>query len=342
MRDVENINDIISELEQINGWFCGINDIDNAIEELPFKKKKEIDDTNSKYKTVDSINNLVDKLPQMKTVIDASLEDFAPLFPPKHWQDTNADDDKEVENAIENWLSYESKDKIYNAFREYDKVFLSVAEECDAEYNKAKAIKASKLDEIEREYNKKKEELVAQKKHFQHQLDGTTLIPEELFEDADRILNMLKLKRADTLKEAINLALDEKRKDEEEAERRKEAARREAILEEQAWDNRMHNEAMQRAAEEEARAMRERNAAVREHNAAMREHNAAMERAAKDQASAAEAQAREAQKQTQMAKRQADDALRAARARCGGCANYVKCTARYHEGAIGCPAYIPR
>ena len=113
MRDVAKVDDIISELEQINGWLCGINDMDNAIEELPAKKQKEIYATNSKYKTVDSINNLVGRLPYMKTVIDAPLEDFAPLFPPKHWQDTNANTDTEGENAIENWLSHESKNKIF-------------------------------------------------------------------------------------------------------------------------------------------------------------------------------------------------------------------------------------
>lgn len=335
MGDVENINAIISELEQICGWYREIKNIDYEIDIVPSQKKGEIDATNFKYKTVDNINNLVSKLPHLNAVINASTEDFVPLFPPKHWRDTNATRDIESEDLIEKWVSREGKEKLYNVFREYDNAFLSVAEECEAEYNKAKALKTSKLDEIEKKYKKKKNDLVAEKKRLQNQLNSTTLIPEELFEDADRILSMLKLKRADTLKEAINLAFDEKRKDEEEATRREEAARREAILEEQAWDNRMHNEAMQRAAEEEARAMRE-------HNSAIREHNAAMERAAQAQASAAEAQAREAQKQTQMAKRQADDALRAASERCGRCANYGKCTARFGAGAIGCPSYMPR
>ena len=186
----------------------------------------------------------MDRLPHLKAVIDAPLNDFAPLFPPQHWQDVQAAEDKESEALIEKWASHEGKEKIYNAFRKYDKIFLSVAEECDAEYNKAKALKASKLDEIEKAYNKKRNELVAEKKHLKHQLNGTTLIPEELFKDADRILSMLKLKRADTLKEAINLALDEKRKDDEEFERQ--------------W----HEMQMKQLAEEELRAKKEQAAAA--------------------------------------------------------------------------------
>ena len=40
MRDDENINAMISELEQISGWFHKINNIDNEIKELLSKKKK--------------------------------------------------------------------------------------------------------------------------------------------------------------------------------------------------------------------------------------------------------------------------------------------------------------
>lgn len=335
MGDVENKNAIISELEQICGWYHEIKNIDYEIDIVPSQKKEEIDATNFKYKTVDNINNLVSKLPHLNAVINESTEDFVPLFPPKHWRDTNATRDIESEDLIEKWVSREGKEKLYNVFREYDNAFLSVAEECEAEYNKAKALKTSTLDEIEKKYKKKKNDLVAEKERLQNQLNSTTLIPEELFEDADRILSMLKLKRADTIKEAINLVFDEKRKDEEEAARRKEAARREAILEEQARDNRMHNLAMERAAEEEARAMRE-------HNAAIERVAQAQASAAEAQASAAEAQAREAQKQTQMAKRQSDDALRAASARCNHCANRGKCSVRFGAGAIGCPSYMPR
>ena len=139
---------------------------------------------------------------------------------------------------------------------------------------------------------------------------------------------MLKTGRADTLKEAINLALEEDRKDREEAERRAEARQQEAILERQARDNRMHNEAMQRAAEEEARATRA--------------HNAAMEKEARAQAQAAAAQAREAARQTEIAQKQARDAQRAASARCAGCANNLKCSYKTKQNAGSCGAYRPR
>lgn len=311
MSDIENVNAVISELEQINDWLCKINEIDNQIEVLPSKKEREIRDINSKYVRADNVNDYLERLPSLSSLIDVPAEDFVPLLPPKHWRDTNVAEDKECEEIIEKWLSNEGKEKLYNVFREYDKFFLSVTEECDTEYNRVKAIKASKLDEIEKKYENISNELIAQKEHLQNQLKGTTLIPEELFEEANGILKMLKLKRADTLKEAINLVFDEKRKDEEEAQRREEAARQEAILEEQAWDNRMHNEEMERAIQEEARAMRE-------HNEKMEQ---AAERSARDQADAMVSQ-------------------RAAnQARCWSCAKSGTCSYERKQANI-CQAYV--
>ena len=154
------------------------------------------------------------------------------------------------------------------------------------------------------------EELYNQKEILINELTSTTLIPEELYCYAYRISSMLKQKRADSLKEAINLVFDEKRKEEEEEARREEAARREAILERQAYDNRMHNEAMQRVAEEEARAARE--------------HNAAMERAA--------------QEQNDILKKSAESQQRAASARCNTCANRFNCSYEKKQ-AYSCSSY---
>lgn len=81
------------------------------------------------------------------------------------------------------------------------------------------------------------------------------------------------------------MALDDERKDVEESTRHAEAHQREEILEQQAIDNRAHNEKMQRVAEENA--------------IAMRKHNAEIERAAQEQARAAQAQAAEAARQSE-------------------------------------------
>ena len=120
--------------------------------------------------------------------------------------------------------------------------------------------------------------------------------------------------RASVLSDAINIALQDVQSEIAEAERRAEAARQAAILEEQAYESRRHNEAMERAE---------------------REHNMAMERAAKDQA-------REAAKQRELAEKQYNDAKRAASARCMKCANYSKCTYEAKQNAVNCAGYVPR
>ncbi|MBR6681246.1 MAG: hypothetical protein IKL59_08300 [Clostridia bacterium] len=246
---------------------------------------------------------------------------------------------KEWENEFEKQYTTDINEKRYIAFKAYDDKFLSFVEDCDKKFEEENIRHKEEIEKIGEKNRKKLDGLHQEKNALIDELTSTSLIPEDLYFDAWRISSMLKQRRADSLKEAINLALDEKRKDEEEEARREEAARREVILEQQAYDNRMHNEAMQRAAEEEARATREHNAAMER---AAREHNAAMERAAQAQATAAEAQAREAQKQTRMATQQASDAERGARERCNRCANAGKCSVKFGKGAIGCPSYRPR
>lgn len=221
------------------------------------------------------------------------------------------------EKDFDEYYTAELNESKYIAFRAYDAKFLSYVEACDKNVTEEKARHNEELERITERFQKKLEELYDQKGILLNELTSTTLIPEELYCYAYRISSMLKQKRADSLKEAINLALDERRKEEEEEARREEAARREAILERQAYDNRMHNEAMQRAAEEEARATREHNAAMER---AAREHNAAMERAAQAQA----------------------DSQRAANAaRCLSCAKSGTCSYEQKQATI-CQAYVKK
>ena len=161
---------------------------------------------------------------------------------------------KSWESEFERQYPMDLNEKKYTAFRSYDTKFLSFVESCDRKYNEENKRHTEELGRIGEKNRQKLDALHQEKDVLIEELTSTTLIPEELYFEAWRISSMLKQKRADSLKEAINLALDDKRKEEEEEARREEAARREAILEQQAYDNRMHNEAMQRAAEEEARA----------------------------------------------------------------------------------------
>lgn len=222
-------------------------------------------------------------------------------------------------------------ERVVSEFRAYDSQFLGLVSACHEKLDEEQKLYDEEREKIRKEALERLDRVEQDMKRTMDELKQTTLLQPSQYGEAWRISSLLKEGRADTLKEAINLAMDEARKDREEAERREEAQRQEEILEQQAADNRRHNAAMQRAAEDEARAMRE--------------HNQAMERAAQQQARAAEEQARAAEAQAQEAKRQSDTAERQARAasnRCRHCANLGKCSATAMMSAQNCAAYRPR
>lgn len=242
----------------------------------------------------------------------------------KEWKKKQAEWAEKFNRSATN----EENERFLNEFKEYDTCFLKLVEVCSQKYSDEFKRYEAGLEDIKEKYLNKLDQIHNELSEVAEQLDNVTLIHSNLFNNAWRISSMLRTGRADSLKEAINLALDEERKDMEEAARRAEARQQEAILEQQARDNRMHNAAMERAAEEEARATRA--------------HNAAMERAAQAQAQAAQAQARESARQSEIAQRQARDAQRAASARCAGCVNNLKCSYKAKQNAGSCGAYRPR
>ncbi len=90
--------------------------------------------------------------------------------------------------------------------------------------------------------------LVEESEQVQNTLAEVTLLSEEHIVLAGRISNLLKSGRADTLKEALNLAIAEKRDEEYKAQQLAEEARRTQIAEQQAYDNMLHNQRMEREA----------------------------------------------------------------------------------------------
>lgn len=226
-------------------------------------------------------------------------------------------ENKEWEAAVDKSFGAEANEKRYNAFRAYEEKFFSCLEACDKEYEKESKIQKEISEKIEAKYESDISVLNAEKNKYIEELNTIDIIPEELLDDAENISKMLKQKRADTLKEAINLVFEEKQREAEELQRRLEAQNLERKVRE-------HNEAMERAAREEA--------------LAMKEHNKAMERAAQAQAEAIIEQARAAQAQ-QRAQREAEETQeRAARARCASCANRFICSAD-RQRAYSCNDY---
>lgn len=230
---------------------------------------------------------------------------------------------KEYEENLTLWQASIDKlnvasavDSITADAKAYDEGFYALVASCDAYFEKEFAVHMKELEKTNEAYEKKETELRNALEEKKLALSNCTVIHVDLLRDARRISKILKMGRASTLADAINLAIDDKRKEEETR-----------ILEEQAEDNRRHNEAMARAAEE----------AEREN----RRHQERMEREAQKQADAAAAQAREAQKQTEFAQKQASEARSAAMARCARCVNNTKCSYA-QKSAPSCGAYTPR
>ena len=131
----------------------------------------------------------------------------------------------------------------------------------------------------------------------------------EYFHLVPKLVSMLKSGRADSYKEALNMAIAEERQEEIEAARREEDARRIAVMEQQAEEERRHNRMMEEQ----------------------------QERAAED-----------ARRATEDAQRAADKAERERRSagfrKCINCANNSKCSIYVQESGAGltCGGYRPR
>lgn len=85
------------------------------------------------------------------------------------------------------------------------------------------------------------------------QLNSVTLIHPDLVPQAHRMARLIRTGRADTVKEAANLAMEEVTQERQERARQEEAARREEILLQRAFEEAQHNRAMERAVAEQNR-----------------------------------------------------------------------------------------
>lgn len=211
----------------------------------------------------------------------------------------------------------------YSECIKFENEFLELVKACDGYYEAEKEKNAIAISNIQKAFSKKHDDLNNQLENTETQLSAVTLIHPDLFGSALHISKLLETGRADTLKEAINLAFDEDRKDAEEEARQIEAARKEAILEQQTQDAREHNAAMEREA---------------------REHNLAMQAAAREQNNIAREQANIAREQNRLAKQQnnAREQYKVTHAdltRCYACKNYGH---GCHGGIHNCASFVSK
>ncbi|MBS5733897.1 MAG: hypothetical protein KHW87_04230 [Clostridiales bacterium] len=232
------------------------------------------------------------------------------------------------ENAAKASLVKGQNERFYSECIEFENTFLALTKACDTYYEAEKEKKSIVIENIQKAFSKKHDHLNNQLENTEMQLNAVTLIHLDLFGNALHIAKLLETGRADTLKEAINLAFDEDRKDAEEEARQIEAARKEAILEQQAEETRIHQRALERAA--------------REHNAAMereaREHNLVMQAAAREQNNIAREQNRLEKEQNNIARKQ-NEVTHADLTRCYACKNYGH---GCHGGIHNCAAFVSK
>lgn len=193
----------------------------------------------------------------------------------------------------------------------YDAEFHKMVSDCDVAYSEAEARLAEENGKIKEKHRLQWTETQEKLNAKKTQLSAVTLLHPDMFSRASKFAEAIRMGRADTVKEAINIVLDDERRDEEEAQRRREAAERQAVLEEQAA-------AMERAAEQQA--------------AEARRHNEQMEKAAQKQA----------QQDLADLQRRRNQAAR----RCFECANGGSCSFRQKssmgESGTICPSFRPK
>ena len=157
------------------------------------------------------------------------------------YRNLNSTSDAEWENKFNSDITDEAIENFYKEFKNYDNAFLDFAKKCDEKVSEIIEKYGEERNAVSLEYIEKMQEKLDANTPIIDELKNQTFIHTDYVPYASRIANLLETGRADTLKEAINLMLDDMRKDREEEERREAAYRQEE-------ETRRHNMAMQRVA----------------------------------------------------------------------------------------------
>lgn len=169
------------------------------------------------------------------------------------------------------------------------------------------------------------------------EIDQHDYIPSEYYHHIPKLISLLQSGRADSYKEALNMAIEEERQEAIEAARQEEEARRLAAMERQAEEERRHNMAMERqqAAHDRAMEQAERDRAEAQRKAAIQadKDRIRAEREAHHQKMVADSEARKQANATRMA----------GVSKCANCRNSRHCPTHIKESGAGlsCGGYQP-
>ena len=308
-----DIKDVINELDRIDGLLGKLVDLDDEIESAKAKNDQDLRDIYNKYRP-----KLPASMPAFKTLepevgafesdnasttqisligfgaslllyLIAKIADifsiqgfcFIAVIAFGIWfmisYQKYAADRKKYDETVERRQNFEeimksnhAQDRLelqstlhdyYTNFQVYDHML----EECYADY-------VAKNNSLVEEYNA-----------TQDTLSEVTLLSEEYIYLAGRISGILKSGRADTFKEGLNLAVSEKRDEDYKAQKLAEEAHRTRIAEQQAYDNMLHNQRMEREAEAQTRQAQMQSSIAQAQLKATEKQNAQLEEILKNQ-----------------------------------------------------------
>lgn len=170
------------------------------------------------------------------------------------------------------------------------------------------------------------------------QIEQHDYIPQEYYHHVPKLISLLQSGRADSYKEALNIAIEEERQAAMEKIRQEEEARRLAAMERQAEEERRHNMMLERQQAAHDRAME------RAANAQAEEQRRARIQAEKDQRRAESEVFHQKTIAESEARKQAAKTRSAGIAKCANCANNQRCPSGIKESGAGltCGGYRPR
>lgn len=189
--------------------------------------------------------------------------------------DTISDYDKWVKNRKE-WIaktnsSFVTKADLLKSFRAFDQTFATAVAKIEQARPEYRDEMLNEIEKVKTPALERSEAIIKRLGELEEAIDGNKSLHDDYKADINEIMRCLESGRADSLKEAIGIVLEDARKAAEERERRNEARRQELILERQAREAAEHNRAMERAAEQRAQQEREHARIMEQHAKAQAE-----------------------------------------------------------------------
>lgn len=173
---------------------------------------------------------------------------------------------EEWENQLDSAINEEVIEGYLDRCCDFDASFVSFLRDTDAQIKNIINEKNESMHSIHLDYSNRKKEADEYIQKTENELESIGVLTVKYYYLAWAVADVLEDGRADSLKEALNIAIEDERREQESQERREEAQRQQEILERQAQEARRHNAEMERNAKEQAEAARKAYEETARHN----------------------------------------------------------------------------